>query len=250
MGTFSGRTPEKFDPDTAYTRLQATDLPKPSTYEEYKQSVQKLWKEGRLDVIITTKAFGMGVNKPDVRYTLHAGMPSSMEAFYQEAGRAGRDRQDAYCHMLLRPEPDDASEVYRQLREQLSPATLDKALEYDSSQKKLPRNARGDFRAQLWFLAQGLIDVGAEVNLVMRILKIIQSTQSANVMIRARDLADLPHGEERLQLTLYRLYQMGLIEPWNVTDWGHRDTENSRRLPNSSESHPSHRREVCGHIHS
>jgi len=227
VGTFSGRTPEKFDPDTAYTRLQATDLPKPSTYEEYKQSVQKLWKEGRLDVIITTKAFGMGINKPDVRYTLHAGMPSSMEAFYQEAGRAGRDRQDAYCHMLLRPEPDDASEVYRQLREQLSPATLDKALKYDSSQKKLPRNAGGDFRAQLWFLADRLIDVGAETNLVMRLLKIIHATQSANVIIRERDLADLTHGEERLQLTLYRLYQMGLIEPWTVTDWGHGDTENN-----------------------
>lgn len=227
VGTFSGRTPDKFNPETAYIRLQAPDIPKPRSYEEYKQSVQELWKEGRLDVIVTTKAFGMGVNKLDVRHTLHAGMPSSMEAFYQEAGRAGRDREDADCHMLIRPEPDDATEIYRHLRGALSPATIEQALEYDSSQKKLPRNARGDFRAQLWFLAQGLIDASTEADLVMRLLRILQASTGKNVLIRARDLADLRRGEERLQETLYRLYQMGLIEPWTVTDWGHANTEQS-----------------------
>ena len=227
VGTFSGRTPKNFDPDTAYTRLQAIDVPKPRTYEEYKQCVQKLWKEGRLDVIVTTKAFGMGVNKPDVRHTLHAGMPTSMEAFYQEAGRAGRDREDADCHMLLRPEPDNATEIYEQLRRDLSPAAIEKAREYDSSQKKLPRNGGGDFRAQLYFLAQGLIDISAEADLVFRLHEILRSSPGSSVLIRAQDLADLSHGAKRLQESLYRLYQMGLIEPWTVTDWGHADTENS-----------------------
>lgn len=227
VGSFSGRTPKTFDPDKAFARLQASDIPKPPTYEAYKQSVQELWKAGKLDVIVTTKAFGMGVNKPDVRHTLHAGMPSSMEAFYQEAGRAGRDRQDAFCHMLLRPEPDDATQIYEQLRKDLSPAAIENALEYDNTQKKLPRNGRGDFRAQLWFLAQGLIDGSAEADLVMRLHEILRTAPGSNVLVRAQELADLRHGAERLQLTLYRLYQMGLIEPWTVTDWGRADTENS-----------------------
>lgn len=227
VGTFSGRTPLNFDPDTAYTRLQATDIPKPSTYEEYKQSVQKLWKEGRLDVIITTKAFGMGVNKPDVRHTLHAGMPSSMEAFYQEAGRAGRDQQDADCHMLLRSEPDDAKAIYEKLRKDLSPATIEQAQKYDNFQNRLPFNAGGDFRAQLYFLAQGLIDISAEAELVHRMHNLLRSTSGESVLIRARDLSDLERGAERVQETLYRLYQMGLIEPWTVTDWGNADTEKS-----------------------
>ena len=226
VGTFSGRTPKEFNPDTAYARLQAPDIPKPPTYEEYKQSVQKLWKAGKLDVVVTTKAFGMGVNKPDVRHTLHAGMPSSMEAFYQEAGRAGRDRQDAFCHLLLRPEPDDAARIYDQLRGDLSPVEIEKVLNYNVSQKKLQRNEGGDFRAQLWFLAQGLISESEEANLVMRLREILQSAPGANVSVRARDLADLTQGAERLQLTLYRLYQFGLIEPWTVTDWGRPDTEN------------------------
>lgn len=227
VGCFSGGTPNNFNLDAAYLRLQAPDIPKPKNYNEYKQSVQKLWKEGSLDVIVTTKAFGMGVNKPDVRHTLHAGMPSSMEAFYQEAGRSGRDQQDADCHMLLRPEPDNATEIYEQLRRDLSPAAIEKAREYDNSQNKLPRNGGGDFRAQLYFLAQGLIDISAEADLVIRLHEILRSAPGSSVLIRAQDLADLGHGAKRLQETLYRLYQMGLIEPWAVTDWGHADTENS-----------------------
>ena len=227
VGCFSGRTPDNFNLDSAYLRLQAPDIPKPRDYNEYKHSVQKLWKEGRLDVIVTTKAFGMGVNKPDVRHTLHAGMPSSMEAFYQEAGRAGRDQQDADCHMLLRPEPDEATKIYEQLRRDLSPAAIEKAREYDNFQKKLPRNGGGDFRAQLFFLAQGLIDISAEADLVIRLNEILRSAPGSSVLIRAQDLADLGHGAKRLQETLYRVYQMGLITPWIVTDWGHADTENS-----------------------
>jgi ATP-dependent DNA helicase RecQ len=46
------------------------------------------------------------------------------------------------------------------------------------------------------------------------------------VLVRAQDLADREHGAERLQLTLYRLYQIGLIEPWTVTDWGRPNAEN------------------------
>lgn len=92
VGSFSGATPEKYNPDAAFKRLQNPDIPKPESYEKFKKTVQSLWKDGKLDVIVTTKAFGMGVNKADVRNTLHAGMPSSMEAFYQEAGRAGRNR--------------------------------------------------------------------------------------------------------------------------------------------------------------
>jgi ATP-dependent DNA helicase RecQ len=61
----------------------------------------------------------------------------------------------------------------------------------------------------------------------MRLHEILRTAPGSNVLVRAQELADLRHGAERLQLTLYRLYQMGLIEPWTVTDWGRADTENS-----------------------
>ena len=58
---------------------------------------------GRLPVVVATSAFGMGIDKADVRRVLHWGPPPTLEAYYQEAGRAGRDGQPATCDLLWRP---------------------------------------------------------------------------------------------------------------------------------------------------
>lgn len=217
VGMFSGSAPKDLKLDNAFDRLLDQNLPRPKTYDDYKQTVQTLWKDCRLDVIVTTKAFGMGVNKPDVRHTLHAGMPSSMEAFYQEAGRAGRDRQPATCHMLFRPEPDNAEEIFLRIAENLTPEGIKSELEHPGGRRKSPA---GDLRAQLWFMAQGLISVEEELVLVKRLHGLLQSDPADVQFIQARQLSDIAQGGLRFQMTLYRLYQMGLIAPWSVTDWG------------------------------
>ena len=65
-----------------------------------RQRLQDTFMDGRLRVIVATNAFGMGIDKPDVRLVAHYNTPSTLEDYYQEAGRAGRDRQDADCVLL------------------------------------------------------------------------------------------------------------------------------------------------------
>ncbi len=67
---------------------------------EDKKNVQHSFKEGELRVITATNAFGMGIDKADVRLVIHADIPASLENYFQEAGRAGRDLNAARCVML------------------------------------------------------------------------------------------------------------------------------------------------------
>ena len=64
---------------------------------------QESWKKGDLRVVVCTNAFGMGIDKPDVRFVVHMDLPDSPEAYFQEAGRAGRDGKKSYAVLLWGP---------------------------------------------------------------------------------------------------------------------------------------------------
>lgn len=87
---------------TAYYYGATEDMD--SSDEEQLEEAQDAFKRNDLTLLVATKAFGMGIDKPNIRFTVHINMPQSIESFYQEAGRAGRDREEAYCLVLYCPD--------------------------------------------------------------------------------------------------------------------------------------------------
>lgn len=80
-----------------------------------RRAIQERWIEGELPVVVATTAFGMGIDKADCRFVIHYEMPYSLEAYYQQAGRAGRDGLESYPLLLFRE--SDARRARRRIED-------------------------------------------------------------------------------------------------------------------------------------
>jgi ATP-dependent DNA helicase RecQ len=89
---------------------------------EARNSVQNAWIQDQVRVMVATNAFGMGIDKPDVRLVVHLDLPESLEAYYQEAGRAGRDEKYAYATLLYGP--SDTKDLQQKVEEAHPPVEL------------------------------------------------------------------------------------------------------------------------------
>ncbi|XP_033107738.1 ATP-dependent DNA helicase Q4-like [Anneissia japonica] len=103
------------------TKLAPNERPEVNSAETYhagmsacqRRRVQNAFMSGSIRIVVATVAFGMGLDKSDVRAIIHYNMPKSFESYVQEIGRAGRDGKPAHCHLFLDSEGRDLSELRR-----------------------------------------------------------------------------------------------------------------------------------------
>jgi ATP-dependent DNA helicase RecQ len=200
VGIYSGEAPHNTDPDR---------------WEDKKRKVAHDFKRNRIAVLACTKAFGMGIDKPNIRYTVHIGLPASIESFYQEAGRAGRDRRRAECAIVL------SNDDPRRSQRLLSPAMpLDQVARIVNDTRW---DDADDIVRALWFHVRAFRGERAEledISIMLDQLGEVRARRQVNVTWRAahwssrRDRRD--DARERAEKALHRLVVLGVVEDYTV----------------------------------
>jgi ATP-dependent DNA helicase RecQ len=167
--------------------------------DDERNRVQDDFLAGRVDVIVATNAFGMGVDKADIRFVAHVELPGSIEAYYQEVGRAGRDGLASRCTLLFspadlrtqefflagaNPAPGVFRSVWRQLGEGSSDEELEQRFGGDNSAAMAAATAARLLRRAAESAGVGLGEGAPPVDMEGRALKARRDRERLDTMVR------------------------------------------------------------------
>ncbi|GIW95179.1 MAG: hypothetical protein KatS3mg110_3220 [Pirellulaceae bacterium] len=162
------------------------------------------FKRDQIPVLVCTKAFGMGIDKPNIRYTVHYSLPPSVEAFYQEAGRAGRDGQQSLCYLIF--SNDNPARAKRLLDPSLPADQL-----YHEVQA-IPAEARDDVVNMLWFHTQSFSGSDSDYQAICDLLDNIGDIEAR----RSLQVTYTDSDRVKREQALHRLVCMGVISDYTI----------------------------------
>ncbi len=182
-------------------------------WKKVKQDTAKKFKRNEIALMACTKAYGMGIDKPNIRYTVHIGLPESIESFYQEAGRAGRDRNKAECAIIL---SDDDS---RRTETLLSPGT--NLAEIIRQTSNIKREEADDITRALWFHTNSFRGEDVELKDIKDVISRLPPLNqhiTAHLSASKGSSNDPNNGisSERLEKALHRLLVIGVVRDYTV----------------------------------
>ncbi len=169
-----------------------------------KKAVQDGFKQNRTALMVATKAFGMGVNKKNICYTIHYGLPWSIEAFYQEAGRAGRAGQASDCYILYSPEQCE-KEVIEQI------FALNTTME---QLEQLREKLASDLSSLMFLWQQNNDGIDADLGMMRWVMNYLHKKSTTTIA------CDKNHKKSAVEKAIYRLTLLGFLNDWTVVSWG------------------------------
>ena len=177
-------------------------------WDRKKQKSADAFIHNKVPLMVSTKAFGMGIDKPNIRYVIHYGMPGSIESYYQEIGRGGRDGKKAHCLLIW-------NEMDRQRSDRLT-ITGSNFEEIRDAHKAIGRRDSDSIVQQLYFLLNAFRGVDAEVEEVERL---VNHNEILPHLGRRKNI-ELEKGNnteaERRERAIYRLMLLGVVEDYLV----------------------------------
>lgn len=203
VGFFSGEVP------TVKKENKKIPLMLGDEFQKFKVRTQRAFKKNEFPLLVATKAFGMGIDKPNIRYTIHYNIPQSLEGFYQEAGRAGRDGEKAHCIIIY--SDDKAEEANWLLQPNVTSQQIRDALE-DNWEV-------GDIHRLLFLFAQSYRGILDELVIIEQVLDRIRRQLSLRA---SGETASIPidFGTDRemqaRDKALYRLSIIGVVYDYTV----------------------------------
>jgi ATP-dependent DNA helicase RecQ len=191
-------------------------------YQSHKHHVTKEFKRNKIPLLVCTKAFGMGIDKPNIRYTIHFGIPPSIESFYQEAGRAGRDRRTAYCCIIV--SNDDPKRSQKLLHPNIKVEEINEII------KNIPWEENDDITRVLYFHTnsfRGTAQEKEDIEVVLRHLGDVSKKRTRTLTIPSEILERVKQNVEKgndihrkareiVEKSLHRLLLIGVISDYTI----------------------------------
>jgi ATP-dependent DNA helicase RecQ len=173
-------------------------------YHKSKRRTTKEFKRNKIPLLVCTKAFGMGIDKSNIRYTIHLGIPPSIESFYQEAGRAGRDRKTAHCCIIV--SNDDPERSLKLLNPNTSVEEMDEFV------RNLSWEQNDDITRVLYFHTKAFRGLAKEKQEIEEIMRHLGDISQAGTRILS-----LPSFERNItEKALHRLLIIGVISDYTI----------------------------------